>query len=53
MCVCECVCTSGYGKLFTSPIAFQFVYMALAIDVTNGSDLSNEARCELLLKRAR
>ena len=27
-----------------SPTAFQFLYMTLAIDITDGRDLSNEAR---------
>ena len=32
----------------TSPIAFQFLYMMLTIDITDGRDLSNEARHEFL-----
>ena len=28
----------------TSPTAFQFVYMTLAINITNGRGFSNEAR---------
>ena len=27
--------------------------LALAIDITNGRGLSNEARCELLLKKSK
>ena len=36
--------------MVTSPTAFQSLYMALAIDITYGRGLSNEARRELLLK---
>ena len=35
----------------TSPTAFQFVYMALAIDITNGRGPSSEAHRELLVKK--
>ena len=31
--------------------AFQFVYMALAIDITDGHGPSSEAHCELLVKK--
>ena len=37
----------------TSSNAFQFVYMALAIDITDGCDLSNEVHRELLLKKSK
>ena len=33
--------------------AFQSLYMALAIDITDGRGLSNEARRELLLKESK
>ena len=34
-----------------SPTAFQFVYMALAINKTDRHGPSSEARCELLAKK--
>ena len=41
-------CTTGQVHLLVtnkiSPTAVQSLYMALAIDITNGRDLSNEAR---------
>ena len=37
----------------TSPTAFQFLCMALAIDTIDGRGLSNEARCELLPKKSK
>ncbi len=37
----------------TSLTAFQFIYMALAVDITNGCGLSNEARHELLSKKSK
>ena len=35
----------------TSPTAFKSLYMALAINITDGCDLSNEAHHALLLKK--
>ena len=35
------------------PVAFQFLYRILAIDIIDGQGLSNEAYCELLPKKAR
>ena len=36
-----------------SPTAFQFLYMTLTIDITDGQGLSNEARRELLPKKSK
>ena len=36
-----------------SPTAFQFLYVTLAVDITDGQGLSNEARRELLLKKSK
>ena len=47
--VCVCVRPSGYEKNKAriinqiSPTTFQFAYMALAINITDGCGLSNEA----------
>ena len=38
------VCTNQ-----TSPTAFQFLYMTLASDITDGHGLSNEVHCEVML----
>ena len=37
----------------TSPAAFQFLYMALAIDIADGRGLSNETRRELVSKTSK
>ena len=36
----------------TSPTALQFAYMALAIDITDGHGLNNEAHHYLMLKKS-
>ena len=36
-----------------SSTAFQFLYMTHAINIANGRGLSNEACCELLLKKTK
>ena len=63
VCVCVCVCVSvprlciknhlREMKPETSPAAFQFLYMTLAIDTGDGHGLSNEAHCELLPKKSK
>ena len=40
-----------FSTIQASPTAFQFVYVALAIDVTDGCDLSNKVHHELLMKK--
>ena len=40
-CVCVCVCVCVVSQV-TSRTALQFVYMALAIDITDGNGLINE-----------
>ena len=37
----------------TSPTAFQFLYMTLAIDITDGRGLTKEVCRELLLKKSK
>ena len=37
----------------TNPTTFQFLYMTLAIDITNGCGFSNKVCRELLLKNSR
>ena len=37
----------------TSPTAYQFLYMTLAVDITDGHGLSNEAHHELLPKKSK
>ena len=46
MCVCACVCVypqamKNYSREM-NPIAFQFAYMALTINITNEYGLSNK-----------
>ena len=57
-----CVCVHPQAKIHvkwspktnqTNPIAFQFLHMGLAIDITDGRTLSNEAGCELLPKKSK
>ena len=60
MCACLCACVRvcvrppGYSREMNritnqrSLTAFQFLYMTLAIDITDGRGLSNEVRRELL-----
>ena len=52
--VCVCVCPPPrLLKEVTSSTAFQFLYMTLAMDITDGWGLSNEARRELLPKKTK
>ena len=62
--VCVCVCPRAiknyshemkpeYIANQTSPTAFQFLCMALAIDAIDGWGLSNEVRRELLPKKSK
>ena len=54
---CVCVCVSAPEAKSNSSLSlsltFQSLYMALAIDITDGRCLSNEARRELLLKKSK
>ena len=45
------MCFLSEMTIQASPTAFQFVYMALAINITDGHGPSGEARCELLVKK--
>ena len=52
--MCICVHPQAIKNHYqTSPTAFQFLYMTLADDITDGCGLSNEARCELLPKKSK
>ena len=64
MCACMFVCVhrqaiknhSREMKLITnqtSPTAFYFLYMTLAIDITDGRGLSNKVHRKLLLKKSK
>ena len=55
VCMCVCVCPPWAMETYshemkpeitnqTIPTAFQFAYMALAVNITNGRGLSNEER---------
>ena len=54
VCVCVCVCVCVHPRAMKNYTLEMNLYMALAINITDGHGLSNKARCEfLLLKKAR
>ena len=56
VCVFVCLCVSASWAIKNhscGPTAFHFLFMTLAIDITDGWGLSNEARHKLLLKKSR
>ena len=53
MCVCVCVRACVRACVRVIPTAFQFLYMAHAIDQTIGCDITNDACVKLVLNKSK